>query len=73
MMCGDVTVIIAGIYLYVSMGIKGENIDLLLRLKALSDDGRRCVIAPGDYNVTAEEMEGDPPSSRHGPGQAKQH
>ncbi len=28
-----------------------------MMLKALSDDGRRCVIATGDFNITADAME----------------
>ncbi len=38
-------------------GVRDENIDILLRLTALSDGGRRCVIAPGDFNISAQAME----------------
>ncbi len=51
-MCADTCVIKAGAYLYVGMGVKDENADILMRLMALSDGGRRCVIATGDFNIT---------------------
>ena len=45
------------VYGTVGLGIKGANFEMLLDIAAATDGGRRMVIAMGDYNIKAEELE----------------
>lgn len=50
------TCTIPGCYLYVGLGMKGANLSILQSVGALTDAGRRCLIAPGDWNCTPDQM-----------------
>ena len=39
------------------MGMKAANFEMILKIAAATDGGRRLVIAMGDLNIIAEELE----------------
>ena len=45
------------VYGMVGLGIKDANFEMLLDIAAATDGGRRMVIAMGDYDIRAEELE----------------
>ena len=49
--------ILVQVYGHVGMGIKDANFEMLLEIAAATDGGRRMVIAMGDYNIKADELE----------------
>ena len=53
----DTDIILMHVYGVVGLGIKGANFEMLLDIAAATDGGRRMVIAMGDYNIRAEELE----------------
>ena len=53
----DTDIILMHVYGVVGLGIKGANFEMLLDIAAATDEGRRMVIAMGDYNIRAEELE----------------
>ena len=44
-------------YGHVGVGLKGANFEMLLEIAAATNGGRRLVIAMGDFNITANELE----------------
>ena len=49
--------ILMHVYGHVGMGIKDANFEMLQEIAAATDGGRRMVIAMGDYNIKADELE----------------
>ena len=53
----DTDIILMHVYGVVGLGIKDANFEMLLDIADATDGGRRMVIAMGDYNIRAEELE----------------
>lgn len=53
----ETDVILMHVYGNVGMGIKDANFEMLLDIASATDGGRRMVIAMGDHNMKAEELE----------------
>ena len=53
----DTDIILMHVYGIVGMGITGANFEMLLDIAAATDGCRRMVIAMGDFNIRAEELE----------------
>ena len=53
----EVEVVLMHVYGCVGMGIKDVNFEMLLEIAAATDGGRGMVIATGDFNIKANELE----------------
>ena len=55
------TILLANIYIYIycqcGLGIKDINLDSIRSVAEAIDVGHWCVIASGDWNITADELE----------------
>ena len=51
------TILLANIYCQCGLGIKDINLDYIRSVAEATDNGHRCVIVSGDWNITADELE----------------
>ena len=51
------TILLANVYCQCGLGIKDINLDYIRGIVEATDNGHRCVIASGDWNITADEFE----------------
>ena len=51
------TILLANVYCQCGWGIKDTNLDYIRGIAEATDNGHRCVIASGDWNIVADELE----------------